>query len=246
MNVFITGGSRGIGRGIVLKFVQEGHGCGFTYVGNTEAANETIRMAKEINPDVPVFAYKMDLRVPQQIEDTVDQAITDLGDISALINNAAMVKDNAAVMMSNEEWDDVIAANLSGPFYTIRSFLMHFISNRYGRILNISSLAHDGSSGQVNYASSKAGLNGLTKTIAKEYGAKGITCNVLSLGYVPTEMTKNHMIEALEKFWMTYCPLKRGSSVEEIANIIYFLCSKESEFINGEVIKATGGLNYTV
>lgn len=246
MNIFVTGGSRGIGRNIVLKFVKEGWGCGFTYVGNKAGADDTIKLAKEVNSDAKVLAYQLDLRDVPQIETVIEKAIDDFEDIHAVVNNAAMVKNNAAVLMSNEEWDDVIATNLSGPYHVIQNLLMHFISNKYGKIVNIASLAHTGSSGQANYAASKAGLIGLTLTIAKEYGVKGINANVLSLGYIQTDMTKDNMIQALHDFWMTYCPLKRPGKPEDIANIIYFLCSDDSSFITGEVINATGGLNYTV
>ena len=146
--------------------------------------------------------------------------------------------------MENDEWDEVIATNLSGPFYTCRSFLMHFVSNRAGRIVNISSLAQDGCSGQANYAASKAGLIGLSRTLGKEYGPKGITCNVVTVGYVQTDMTKDNLAEALHDFWMQHCPLKRTGSGGDIANAVFFLCSEQGAFINGEVLRVSGGLTY--
>ena len=244
MNAFVTGGSRGIGRAIVLKFVEKGWGLAFTYVGNKQKADETIELAREINSDVKIKAYQLDVRKPDQIENVVDEAINDFDDIRALVNNAAIVKNNAAAVMSNEEWEEVIAADLSGPFYLSRSFLMHFISNREGRIINISSLAQNGCSGQANYASAKAGLIGLTQTLAKEYGPKGITSNVVTVGYVQTDMTKDNLAEQLHEFWMQHCPLKRVGSGEDIANTVHFLCSDEGSFINGEVIRVAGGLTY--
>ena len=244
MNVFITGGSRGIGRAIVMKMVFEKIGCAFTYVNNKSAADETIKMAKEINPEINIKSYQMDTKNSEMVEKTVEEAISDFENIDALVNNAAIVRNNAAVMMSNEEWDEVIATNLSGPFYVTRSFLMHFISNKYGKIINISSLAQDGCSGQANYSASKAGLVGLTKTIAKEYGSKGITSNVVTVGYVQTDMTKDNLAEDLHKFWLQHCPLKKVSSAEDIANLVHFLISKEANFINGEVIRVSGGLTY--
>ncbi len=244
MNVFVTGGSRGIGRATVLRFVQEGWGCAFSYKSNEAATRETIALAKEINPNITVKAYQLDLKDSGAIEDVIDQAINDFDDFTALVNNAAVVKNNAAVMMSNDEWDEVIASNLSGPFYMIRSMLMHFISNKNGRIVNISSLAQDGSSGQANYAASKSGLIGLTKTLAKEYGGKNITSNVVTVGYVPTDMTKEHLATELHEFWMKHCPLKRAGKAEEIAALVHFLCSNDGGFINGEVISVSGGLTY--
>lgn len=244
MNAFVTGGSRGIGRGIVLKFIKEGYGCGFTYVGNEEKARETEKLAKEINSGAEIRSYKMNVSDSADVEKTVEQAIDDFGDIHVVVNNAAIVRNNAAAFMEDDEWDDVIAANLSGPFYVIRSFLMHFISNRFGRIINISSLAQDGCSGQANYAASKAGLIGLTNTIGREYGIKGITANVVTVGYVQTDMTGDHLAEKLHKVWMDYCPMQRIGTADEIAGMVHYLTTKDAGFINGEVIRVAGGLTY--
>ncbi|MCK5218028.1 SDR family oxidoreductase [bacterium] len=244
MNVIITGGSRGIGRAMVLKMAAAGHGCAFTYVSNENAAKETLELAREVNPEVKIKYYPMELKAPDKVEKTIETIIGDFEDITAVINNAAMVRNNAAAMMSNEEWDEVIATNLSGPFYVIRSLLMHFLSNRKGKIINISSLAQAGCSGQINYATSKSGLIGMTQTLAKEYGAKGVTANVVTVGYVPTDMTKNHLAESLHKFWLQHCPMKKAGSAEDIANLVNFLISEEANFINGEVIRVSGGLTY--
>lgn len=244
MNAFVTGGSRGIGRAIVLKFIKEGHGCAFTYVGNVEKANETIELAVEINKDAEIRSYKLNVSNAADVEKTAEQAIDDFGDIHIVVNNAAIVRNNAAAFMDDDEWDDVIAANLSGPFYVIRSFLMHFLSNKFGRIINISSLAQDGCSGQVNYSASKAGLIGLTNTIAREYGIKGITANIVTVGYVQTDMTGDHLAEQLHEVWMEYCPMKRIGTGEEIAGMVYYLTTEDAGFINGEVIRVAGGLTY--
>ena len=244
MNAFVTGGSRGIGRAIVLKFIQEGWGCAFTHLSNREAAEETLRLAQDIRSDCKIKTYQLDIRDSGCVEEVTEQAITDFENIQAVVNNAAVVRNNAAVMMSNEEWDEVLATNLTGPFYVTRSFLMHMISNKVGRFINISSLAQDGCSGQVNYAASKSGLIGLTKTLAKEYGPKGITANVVTVGYVQTQMTEEHLAQELHEFWMKHCPLKRMSSTEDVANLAYFICSDQGSFINGEVVRISGGLTY--
>ncbi|MBN1271372.1 MAG: SDR family oxidoreductase [Candidatus Aminicenantes bacterium] len=244
MNVFITGGSRGIGRAVVLKFVKEGWGCAFTYARDKEAAEETVKLASGLNEKADIRFYRLDVKEPERIESLADKVIEDYENIRAVVNNAAVVRNNAAVLMSNEEWEEVLTTNLSGPFYVIRSFLMHFVSNKAGRIINISSLAQDGCSGQVNYAASKAGLIGLTRTLAKEYGPKGITSNVVTVGYVPTRMTEENLAANLHEFWMKHCPLKRIGSAEDIANLVYYLCSDQGGFINGEVIRVSGGLTY--
>ena len=244
MNVFVTGGSRGIGRALVLKFIQEGWGCAFTHLSNRDAAEETLRLARDIRSDLKVKSYQLDIKDPDCVEEVAEAVITEFENIQAVVNNAAVVRNNTAVMMSNEEWDEVLATNLTGPFYVTRSFLMHMISNKVGRIINISSLAQDGCSGQINYAASKAGLTGLTKTLAKEYGPKGITSNVVTVGYVQTQMTEEHLARDLHEFWMKHCPLKRVSSAEDIANLVYFICSDQGSFINGEVIRVSGGLTF--
>lgn len=249
MNVFVTGGSRGIGRQIVLRFAREGWGVAFTYASNRAAADETIALAKaaaeeagHASPDIK--GYQLDLRDRAAIEKTAEEVFAAFDELHALVNNAAIVRNNAAVMMSDEEWDEVIAANLTGPFLLMRACTMHFLSNRFGRIVNISSLAEAGCSGQANYAASKAGLLGLTQTFAKEYGPKGITANIVTVGYVPTDMTKDNMAEQLHQFWMKHCPLKRPGKGEEIADLVHFLCSERGAFINGERIRVAGGLTY--
>lgn len=244
MNCFVTGGSRGIGREIVLRFINEGYGCAFTFSGNAAAADETVKMALEIRPDAKIKAYQMDVKDIQAVESVVEEAIGHFENISVLVNNAGIVKNNAAAVMDDKEWDEVIATNLSGPFYVIRAFLFHFIANRMGRIINISSLAQDGASGQANYAASKAGLIGLTKTLAREYGTKGITSNVVTVGLVQTDMVKDHLAEKLSTIWMEYCPMKRVGTADEIAHTVHFLTTEKAGFINGEVIRVAGGLTY--
>lgn len=244
MNVLITGGSRGIGRALVLKFVSRGWGCAFSYASDEASAAETIALAAEIDPGPQVRSYRLDLREPETIEPIIERVLDDFENLDAVINNAAVVRNNAAVLMSDEEWRDVLAVNLTGPFFVIRSLLMPMIAAGGGRIINISSLAQDGCSGQANYAASKAGLIGLSRTLAKEYGPKGITTNVVTVGYVPTDMTDRNMAPELQEFWMKHCPLKRVGSAEDIAGLAFFLCSREGGFINGEVIRVSGGLTY--
>lgn len=244
MNAFVTGGSRGIGRAIVLRYVQEGWGVAFTYGSNDSAAKETIKLAAEINPDVQVKAYQMPLQDAAAIEDVCDQALFEFKEIHAVVNNAAMVRDNAAIFMSNEEWDEVIQVNLTAPYIVARSFLMSMVGQKYGRLIFISSLSAHGSSGQVNYAASKAGLNGLSQTLAKEYGSKGVTSNVVTVGYVPTEMTKENLNQQLHDFWLTYCPAKREGKGHEIASTVFHLSGEDAGFLTGENIKVAGGLTY--
>ncbi len=215
MNAFVTGGSRGIGREIVLRFAREGYGCAFTYASNEAAAQETIAAAGTISKDAEVRAYRLDLKDPTAVESVIEQAIADFENIQVVVNNAAIVRDGPLALMSDEQWNEVMATNLTGPFLVIRGFLMHLISNRMGRIINISSLSAGGSTGQGNYAASKAGLIGLSNTVAREYARKGITCNVVTVGYVPTDMTDEHFSAELEKIWLQYCRMRRPGTADE-------------------------------
>lgn len=244
MNAFITGGARGIGRAIVLKFIQEGWGVAFTYSSNQALADETVKQAQALKPGCQVKAYAMQLKDPDGIEKVCDQAIRDFKTITTVVNSAATLKNGAAVMLSNEDWNEVIAVDLSGPFFVDRSFLMHMVANRKGHLIHLSSLAAGGSSGQVNYAAAKAGLDGLSQTLAKEYGAKGITSNVVTVGYVPTDMTKDHMSSQLQAFWLEHCPAHRVGTPEEIAGIVHYLSTEPASFISGENIRIVAGLTY--
>ncbi|HUI69069.1 MAG TPA: SDR family oxidoreductase [Spirochaetia bacterium] len=241
---FVTGGSRGIGRSIVLRLVRDGIPTAFTYVGNEDAMQETMRRATEENAGVTLRAYKMDVRIAAEVERVAEKAMEDFSRVGVIINNAGVIRNNAAAMMSDDQWLDVIATDLSGPFFVIRSFLAHMMSERWGRIINISSLAQDGSSGQANYAAAKAGLIGLTKTLAREYGPRGITSNVVTVGYVETDMTDAHMAQKLHDIWLEYCPIKRIGTADEISSLVSYLASEEAGFINGEVIRVAGGLSY--
>ncbi len=244
MAVFVTGGSRGIGRAIVLEFVRQGRDVAFTYVHNTEAAAETERLAREIRPDVKIRGYALNVADSAAVEQVVEQVLDDFEDVGVVVNNAAVLDNAPVALMSDEAWHNVLATNLNGPFYVCRQFVMHFLSNRSGRFINISSVAQDGASGQANYAASKAGLVALTKTLAREYGPKGITANVVVLGLVPTDMSRDQSHEKAVEFWNQWCPRKRQGSPEEVASLVNYLSSDAADFINGEEIRMTGGMTF--
>ncbi|TNE48522.1 MAG: SDR family oxidoreductase [Deltaproteobacteria bacterium] len=245
MIYFVTGGSRGIGAGIVLHAVKEGNDVAFTYVNSEERAQKIVEQAKDINPDVKCKAYRMDVRSADSVESACDDMLMDFDSVDVIVNNAGANRDNLLVSMSNEEWDDVIATNLTGPFYVCRHFLTTLLAQRFGRIINISSISAVGSSGQCNYSAAKAGLHGFTQSIAKEYGRKGINANVLAPGYFATEMTKD-LPEDLQNFWRSYCPMPKGRTGEmiEIAGAVSFLASPAGGFINGQIININGGLDW--
>ena len=241
---FVTGGSRGIGRSIVLRLVKEGIPTAFTYVGNEAAMKETQALAAGLSGAAILKAYRMNVTDSAEVDRVAEKVMEDFPDLGIVVNNAGIVRNNTAAMMSDEQWQEVIAADLSGPFFVIRSFLTHLMGKRWGRIINISSLAQEGSSGQVNYAAAKAGLIGLTKTLAREYGPRGITSNIVTVGYVETDMTDEHMATKLHDIWLEYCPIKRVGTAEEIASLVHYLAGTEAGFINGEVIRVAGGLSY--
>ena len=162
MNFFITGGSRGIGAGIVLEAVRAGHDVAFTYVRNEAAAQKMIDQAAELRPAAKVKAYALDVADAEAVERVGDQVVEDFDTVEVVVNCAGVNADNLLVSMADEEWDRVIATKLSGPFYVSRYFVQHMMSNRFGRIINVSSVIHDGGGGQAHYAASKAGLHGLT------------------------------------------------------------------------------------
>lgn len=247
MQWFVTGGSRGIGAGIVLDAIESGHDVAFTYVRNQEAANKVIEQAKALRPEAKCKAYQLQVADPNEVERCVDEVLEDFETIEIVVNCAGMNRDNLVVSMADDEWADVIAANLSGPFYVIRQFLPTLLSNRFGRIINISSIQNNGGTGQANYAASKAGLHGLSKTVAKEYGRKNITCNVVVPGFFDTDMTRETMPQSAKDYWKKHCPSPKGrmGKISELAKTVAFLASEGGSFVNGEVINVTGGLNWT-
>jgi NAD(P)-dependent dehydrogenase (short-subunit alcohol dehydrogenase family) len=196
---------------------------------------------------VRVKAYRLDVRESQQVDAVVDQVVEDFDTIDVLVNNAGVTHDNLVAQMSNEEWDEVIATNLTGPFYMCRAVLTTMLAARFGRIINISSVVIGGATGQANYCAAKSGLHGLTKALAKEYGRKGITANVVVPGFFETEMTVDTMPQGLRDFWKTYSlvPKGRGGELAELNACIMFLASKEASFINGQELRVTAGLDWT-
>jgi NAD(P)-dependent dehydrogenase (short-subunit alcohol dehydrogenase family) len=246
MIYFVTGGSRGVGAAIVLDAVRAGHDVAFTYVTNAGKAQEVVASCKDIDPERTVKAYALDVKDPAQVEKVGDQVLDDFETVHVIVNNAGINRDNLVAYMTDEEWFEVINTNLTGPFYVCRHFMPTLLGNKYGRIINISSLVADGGSGQANYAAAKAGLHGLTKTLAKEYGRKNITANALVPGFFDTDMTRETMPEQIKDFWKQYCPRPKGrmGHLSEISSVVNFLAGEGSGFINGQLIYLTGGLDW--
>ena len=247
MNFFVTGGSRGIGEAIVVAAARVGHQVAFTYVRNEAAArNVAERAVAQAPAGTSVRAHRLDVTDPAQVAEVADRVVDDLGTVDVVVHNAGINRDNLLATMTDDEWHEVLATNLTGPFYVCRQLLPTLISNRYGRIINVSSLVAHGGSGQANYAAAKAGLHGLTQTLAKEYGRKNITANAIVPGFFDTDMTRETMAEPIKAFWAQYCPRPKGrmGHLDEITATVLFLASEGAGFINGQLLHLTGGLDW--
>lgn len=236
----ITGGSRGIGRAIAVEMARSGANVAVIYGGNDAAANETVLLAKESG--VKAACYKCDVSDFNAVKTVISQITGEFGGIDILVNNAGVTADKLVMAMNEEDFDSVIAVNLKGAFNMIKHTSMNFIKRRAGRIINISSISGIcGNAGQANYSSSKAGLIGLTKTIAKELASRNITCNAIAPGFIDTDMTEK-LPENIKEQAIGSIPLKRMGKAEEIAALAVFLASDNASYITGEVIKVDGGL----
>src|SRR5262245_26581421 len=244
MIFFVTGGSRGIGETVVLEAVRQGHDVGFTYLNNEKRATQVIDAARQLSPNSRCRAYQLDVRNSAAVEEVGDRFLDDFDSIDVVVANAGINKNNLVASMSDEEWDDVLRTNLTGAFYVCRQFLPEMLAKGLGRIILMSSLGYSGVSGQANYCASKAGLHGLCSSMAKEYGRKGITTNVVVPGFFDTDMTRVGMSQSNKDFWVQFCPVGRMGELHEVAHAVMFLASKDASFINGQTIPVTGGLDW--
>jgi 3-oxoacyl-[acyl-carrier protein] reductase len=244
MIFFITGGSRGIGAGLVADILAAGHDVAFTYASRAELAEEVVARARKDWPERTCRAYQMELARSANVEEVCDQVVEDFGTIDVAVLNAAINRPGLIASMSDEDWRDVIEVNLNGTFYVCRQLLPTFLSNQRGRFIMMSSIARNGMKGLGNYAASKAALIGLSNTLAKEYGRKGITSNVLTLGFFDTDMTRELMSEQSKEFWFNFTPVGRMGEISEISQAILYLASDGGSFMNGTTMTLTGGLNW--
>jgi len=236
----ITGAARGIGKAIALKFAEEGADVAFTDLVINEAAEATVSEIAAYGHKVK--AYASNAAKFDETQAVVEEIVKDFGRIDILVNNAGITKDGLVMRMSEEQWDAVIAVNLKSAFNFIHAVVPQMARQRSGSIINMASIAGQmGNPGQVNYASSKAGLIAMAKSVAKEMGSRGIRANAIAPGYVITEMT-NALPEAVREEYIKNIPLKRGATVEEIANTALYLASDLSSYVTGQVIAVNGGL----
>ena len=244
MIFFVTGGSRGIGEAIVLDAVAAGHDVAFSYVSRPELAARVVQRAQELAAGSRVKAYQLDVRDSAAVEEITDQVVDEFDTIDVLVNNAGINRPGLAMSMSDEEWKDVIDTNLTGSFFMCRAVLPHFLASRRGRFIHVSSIATFGISGQISYCAAKAGLIGLSSGLAKEYGKKGVTSNVLMLGLFDTDMVREGLSQINRDFWLKYCPVGRFGDVREISQMCLYLASDAAAFINGQELTLTGGLEH--
>lgn len=244
MIAFVTGGSRGIGEAIVYELLSAGHDVAFTYRSGAARAEKVAARALDLFPEGRCKAYRLDVRSSLNVEEVADRVLDDFGTVHAVVSNAGIAINALAASMSDEDWKEVLDTNLTGTFYVCRQFLPTMLGNGFGRIVMIGSLSAGGVTGQASYAASKAGMIGLSRTLAKEYGRRGITSNVVVPGFFDTDMTRDGMSESNKSFWLQYCPAGRMGDLSEVAKVVSFLLSDGAAYINGQAIEVNGGLDW--
>ena len=238
----ITGGSRGIGAAIVERYAENGADVAFTFLSSEEKAN---KLAAEMSGahGVKVKAFRSDASDFAQAGELVKNVVSEFGKVDVLINNAGITRDNLLLRMSEEQWDQVINTNLKSVFNLTKHMLRPMLKARAGSIINISSIVGvSGNAGQANYAASKAGIFGFTKSVAKEIGSRSIRCNAIAPGFIETEMTEA-LDEDTRKSYFANIPMKRFGKGHEVADACVFLGSDLSSYVSGQTISVCGALN---
>ena len=238
----ITGGSRGIGKAIALKFAQEGADVAFTYLSNKAAADATISELESYGHRVK--AYASDASDFEKAHELVKQLQADFGRIDILVNNAGITRDTLLLRMDEAQWDAVLNSNLKSAFNFTHAVVPIMARQRSGSIISLSSVVGvAGNAGQANYAASKAGIIALSTSVAKEMGSRGIRCNCIAPGFIDTDMT-SILPEEIRTEWAKTIPLRRAGKPEEVASVALFLASDLSSYVTGQVIHCCGGMSY--
>jgi 3-oxoacyl-[acyl-carrier protein] reductase len=236
----VTGATRGIGKGIALKLAQQGANVAFTFVSSVEKAKTFEAELSALG--VKAKGYQSNAAHFAEAEILVNEIVTEFGNLDILVNNAGITKDNLLMRMTEEMWDEVMDTNLKSAFALIKAVQRPMMKNRFGSIINITSVVGiTGNAGQANYAASKAGMIGLTKSVAKELGSRNIRCNAIAPGFIETEMTEA-LSDEVRAEWVKGIPLKRGGSPEDVANAVLYLASDLSTYVSGQTICVDGGM----
>lgn len=236
----VTGATRGIGKGIALKLANEGANIAFTFVSSVEKAK--VFEEELAGLGVKAKGYQSNAAEFAEAERLVDDITKEFGSLDVLVNNAGITRDGLLMRMTEQHWDEVMDTNLKSAFALTKAAMKPMMKARNGSIINITSVVGiTGNAGQANYAASKAGMIGLTKSVAKELGSRNIRCNAIAPGFIETEMTEA-LSEEIRKQWTDGIALKRGGSPEDVANAVLFLASNMSSYISGQTLNVCGGM----
>ncbi len=236
----VTGGSRGIGRAVCLELARAGFAIAVNYAGNQQAAQETAEACQDLGVKAEIFAA--DVSRPEECARLFEEVLAAFGRVDVLVNNAGVTRDNLILRLSEEDFDKVLDTNLKGAFFCCKAAARPMMKQRFGRIINLTSVVGlRGNPGQTNYSASKAGLIGLTKSLAKELASRGITANAVAPGFIDTDMTRA-MPEAAKAAMNGTIPLGRPGQPEEVARAVAFFASEESGYITGQVLCVDGGM----
>lgn len=237
----ITGGSRGIGEKIAEKFASEGYNLVINYVSNIENVEELEAKIKG-NSNIEILFVQADVTSFESCENMINKAIEKFGHIDVVVNNAGITKDGLLMRMKEEDFDKVINVNLKGTYNVTKNVISHMMKQKYGRIVNISSVVGvSGNAGQANYAASKAGIIGFTKSVAKELASRNILANCVAPGFIKTDMT-DVLSDSVKESINAQIPLKKMGTAEEVAKAVYFLGNEENTYITGQVLNVDGGM----
>ncbi|HCN60603.1 MULTISPECIES: 3-oxoacyl-[acyl-carrier-protein] reductase [Mammaliicoccus] len=236
----VTGASRGIGRKIALELGKEGYNVVVNYAGNKEKAEQVVSEIKEFGVDA--FAIQANVSEIDEVKAMIKETTNQFGTIDVLVNNAGITKDNLLMRMKQDEWDDVINTNLKGVFNCVQAVTRPMLKQKSGRIINLSSVVGAlGNPGQVNYVATKSGVEGMTRTFARELASRGITCNAVAPGFIVSDMT-DQLSDDLKEQMKSQIPLARFGEDSDIANTVAFLASDKASYITGQTIHVNGGM----
>ena len=238
--ILVTGATRGIGKGIATRLAEEGANIAFTFVSSVEKAKAF--ESELATMGIKAKGYQSNAAEFAEADKLVDEIMKEFGSLDVLVNNAGITRDGLMMRMTEQMWDEVLDTNLKSAFALIKAAMRPMMKSKSGSIINITSVVGvTGNAGQANYAASKAGMIGLTKSVAKELGSRNIRCNAIAPGFIETEMT-DALSDEVRAEWVKGIPLKRGGNTKDVANCVLFLASNLSDYISGQTICVDGGM----